>query len=115
MQHVPYLLDAIMDLKGWGLMGTKVIHTFIGRWVLPLKMRHHPKWVFRGPTDPTIKSRVTIHKDDLDKWVMKVMGEYIMGRGTGSPQKPSAPTILHQQTDLSLAWSHTRPKFLLMR
>ena len=54
---MPYLLDAIMDLKGRGLTGTRVIHTFIGRRVLPLKMRHHPKWEFRGPTDPRIRSR----------------------------------------------------------
>ena len=37
--HVPNLLDAIKDR---GLTGMRVIHTFIGRWVLPLKMRHHP-------------------------------------------------------------------------
>ena len=27
--------------------------------------------------------RVTIHKDDLDQLVMKVMGEYMMDRGRG--------------------------------
>jgi len=80
---VPYLLDAIIDLKGQGLIGTRVIHTFIGRRVLPLKMRHHPQWEFQGPTDPTIESRVTIHEDDLDQWVMKVMGEYMMDHGRG--------------------------------
>jgi len=42
MQDVPYLLDVIKDLKDWGLMGTRVIRTFIGCQVLPLKMRHHP-------------------------------------------------------------------------
>ena len=26
---------------------------------------------------------VTIHEDDLDQWVMKVMGEYTMDRGIG--------------------------------
>ena len=41
-QDVPYLLDAIEDLKAQGLMGTSVICTFIGHRVLPLKMRHHP-------------------------------------------------------------------------
>ena len=40
--HVPNLLDVIKDLKDWGLIGTRVIHTFIGHRVLPLKMRHHP-------------------------------------------------------------------------
>jgi hypothetical protein len=40
--RVPNLLDAIKDLKDWGLAGTRVIRTFIGYWVLPLKMRHHP-------------------------------------------------------------------------
>ena len=40
--HVPNLLDAIKDLKDQGLMGMRVIHTFIGYRVLPLKMRHHP-------------------------------------------------------------------------
>jgi hypothetical protein len=39
---VPKLLDAIKDVKGQGLMGSRVIHTFIGHRVLPLKMRHHP-------------------------------------------------------------------------
>ena len=29
MQDAPYLLVAIMDLKGRGLTGTRVIHTFI--------------------------------------------------------------------------------------
>ena len=33
--------------------------------------------------DPTIESRVTIHVDDLDQWVMKVMGEYTLDRGRG--------------------------------
>ena len=42
MQGAPYLLDVIMDLKGQGLTGMRVIHTFIGLWVLPLKMRHQP-------------------------------------------------------------------------
>ena len=41
-QDVPYLLDAIKDLKDRGLTGMRVIRTFIGRRVLPLKMRHHP-------------------------------------------------------------------------
>jgi len=45
-QGVPYLLDVIKDLKGQGLMRMRVIHTFIGRWVLPLKMRHHHPWEF---------------------------------------------------------------------
>ena len=40
--HVPNLLDAIKDLKDRGLTGMRVIRTFIGRRVLPLKMRHHP-------------------------------------------------------------------------
>ena len=40
--HVPNLLDAIKDLKDQGLMGTRVIHTFISHRVFPLKMRHHP-------------------------------------------------------------------------
>ena len=44
--HVPNLLDVIKDLKDWGLIGTRVIHTFIGHRVLPLKMRHHPQWEF---------------------------------------------------------------------
>ena len=92
---MPYLLDAIMDLKGQGLMGIRVICTFIGRQVLSLKMRHYPQWVFRGLTDPTIESRVTIYEDDLDQWVMKVMGEYMMDRGRGRPWWPSALTILH--------------------
>ena len=65
--YVPNLLDAIKDLKDQGLMRMRVIHTFIGRRVLPLKMRRHPQWEFRGPTDPTIESRVTIHEDDLDQ------------------------------------------------
>ena len=93
--HVPNLLDTINDLKDQGLMGTRVIHTFIGHWVLPLKTRHHPQWEFRGPTDPTIESWVTIHEDDLDQRVMKVMGEYTLDRVRGSPWRPSAPTILH--------------------
>ena len=42
MHHVPNLLDVIKDLKDRGLMGTRVIRTFIGYLVLPLKMRHHP-------------------------------------------------------------------------
>jgi hypothetical protein len=63
--------------------------------VLSLKMRHHPQWEFRGPTDPTIKSRVTIHEDDLDQWVMKVMGEYMLDHGKGSPRRPLASAILH--------------------
>ena len=33
--------------------------------------------------DPTIESRVTIHEDDLDQRVMKVMGEYTMDCGRG--------------------------------
>jgi len=66
-EEVPYLLDAIKGPKDWGLTGMRVIHTFIGRRVLPLKMRRHPQWEFRGPTDPTIESRVTIHEDDLDQ------------------------------------------------
>ena len=41
MQDVPYLLDAIMDLKVLGLMRMRVIYTFICRQILPLKMRHH--------------------------------------------------------------------------
>ena len=41
-QHVPNLLDVIKDLKDLGLTGTRVIRTFIGHRVLPLKMRHHP-------------------------------------------------------------------------
>ena len=64
--HVPNLLDASNDLKDRGLMRTRVIHTFIGHRVLSLKMRHHPQWEFRGPTYPTIESRVTICEDDLD-------------------------------------------------
>ena len=42
--HVPNLLDAIKDLKDQGLTGTWVIHTFIDRRILPLKIRHHPQW-----------------------------------------------------------------------
>ena len=33
--------------------------------------------------DPTIESRVTIYEDDLDQWVMKVMGAYMMDHGRG--------------------------------
>jgi hypothetical protein len=33
--------------------------------------------------DPTIESRVTIREDDLDQWVMKVMGEYTLDHGRG--------------------------------
>ena len=80
---MPYLLDAIMDLKGRGLKDMRVNRTFIGHWVLPLKMRHQPQWEFRGPTDPTIESRVTIHEDDLDQRVMNVMREYTLDRGRG--------------------------------
>jgi hypothetical protein len=40
--HVPNLLDAIKDLKDRDLTRMKVIYTFIGHWVLSLKMRHHP-------------------------------------------------------------------------
>jgi hypothetical protein len=86
-QHVPNLLDEIKDLKDQGLMGTRVIRTFIGHRVLPLKMRHHPQWEFRGPMDPTIESRVTIREDDLDQWVMKVMGEYMWDHGRGESPK----------------------------
>ena len=43
---MPNLLDAIKDLKDQGLMGRRVIRTFIGHRVLPLKMRHHPQWEF---------------------------------------------------------------------
>ena len=77
-------------------MGMRVIHTFVGHWVLPLKMRHHPQWEFRGPMDPRIELWVTIHEDDLDQRVMKVMGEYTLDRGRGSPWRPSVPAILHQ-------------------
>jgi hypothetical protein len=41
--HVTNLLDAIKDLKDRGLTGTRVIRTFIGHQVLPLKIRHHPQ------------------------------------------------------------------------
>jgi len=78
---VPNLLDAIKNLKDQGLTGTRVIRTFIGRRVLPLKMRHHPQWELRGQPNPIIESRVTIREDDLDQRVMKVMGEYMMDRG----------------------------------
>ena len=44
--HVPNLLDAIKDLKDWGLTGMRVIRTFIGRRVLPSKIKHHPQWEF---------------------------------------------------------------------
>jgi hypothetical protein len=111
---VPYLLDEIKDLKDHGLMGTRVICTFIDHRVLPWKMRHHPSWELRGLKDPAIESRVTIRKDDLDQLVMDVMGVYMLDRGKGSPQRPSALAILHRQTDLSSAWSHTC-QFLLMR
>ena len=40
--HMPNLLDVIKDMKDQGLMGMRVIHTFIGYRILPLKMRHHP-------------------------------------------------------------------------
>ena len=33
--------------------------------------------------DHTIESRVTIREDDLDQWVMKVMGEYTLDCGRG--------------------------------
>ena len=33
--------------------------------------------------DPTIESRVTIHEDDLDQLVMKVMREYTLDCGRG--------------------------------
>jgi hypothetical protein len=59
----------------------RVICTFIGHRVLPMKMRHHHQWEFQGPTDPTIESRVTICKDDLDQRVMKVIGEYMLDCG----------------------------------
>jgi hypothetical protein len=111
---VPYLLDEIKDLKDQGLTGTRVIHTFIDHWVLPLKMRHHTPWELRGLKDPAIELRVTIRKDDLDQLVMDVMGVYMLDRGRGSPQRPSALAILHRQTDLSSAWSHTC-QFLLIR
>ena len=42
--HVPNLLDLIKDLKDRGLTRTRMIRSFIGHWVLPLKMRHHPQW-----------------------------------------------------------------------
>ena len=113
--HVPNLLDVIKDLKDWGLMGTRVKRTFISCQVLPLKIRHLPQWEFRGPTNPTIESRVTIREDDLDQQVMKVMGEYTLDCGRGSPQRPLAPTILCRQMDLSLARTHTRCQFLLTR
>ena len=45
-QCVSYLLDAIKDLKGHSLTRTRVIHTFIGGRVFPLKMRHHHLWEF---------------------------------------------------------------------
>ena len=109
------MLDVIKDLKGQGLMGMSVIRTFIGRRVLPLKMRHHHQWEFQGSTNPTIESRVTIREDDLDQWVMKVMGEYTLDHERGSPRRPLAPGILHGQTDLSSAWSHTHRQFLLTR
>jgi hypothetical protein len=93
--HVPTLLDAIKDLKDWGLTGMRVIRTFIGCRVLPLKMRQHPQWPFQGPKDPTIELMVTISEDDLDQRVMKVMGDYTMDRGQWSPRWPSAPAIVH--------------------
>ena len=37
--------------------------------------------------DPTIESRVTICEDDLDQWVMKVMGEYTLDHGRGESPK----------------------------
>ena len=54
------MLDAIKGLKDQGLTVMRVIRTFIGRWVLPLKMTHHPQWEFQGSMDPTIESRVNI-------------------------------------------------------
>jgi hypothetical protein len=65
--------------------------------------------------DPTIESRVTIREDDLDQRVMKDMGDYTLDHGGRSPRRPSALTILHRQTDLSLTWSHARHQLLLMR
>ena len=85
---MPNLLDAIKDLKDRGLTRTRVIYTFISHWVLPLKMRHHPQWEFRGLMDPTIESRVTIREDDLDQWLMKAMGEHTPDHGRGSPHRP---------------------------
>jgi len=41
-QHLRLLLDAIEDLKDWGLTTPRVIHTFFSHRVLPLKMRGHP-------------------------------------------------------------------------
>ena len=44
--HLRLLMDAIKDLKDWGLTTSSVIRTLISRWVLPLKMRGHPHWEF---------------------------------------------------------------------
>ena len=35
------------------------------------------------PADPIIELRVTIHEDDLNQWVIKVMGEYMLDHGRG--------------------------------
>ena len=48
-----------------------------------------------------------IREDDQDQRVTMVMGEYVMDHGRGSPHWPSAPAILHRQTDLSSARSLT--------
>ena len=40
--HVPNLLDAIKDLKDRGLTGPRVTRTFLGRRVLPFKLRDRP-------------------------------------------------------------------------
>jgi len=43
--------------------------------------------------DPMIKSRVTIHEDDLDQRVMNVMREYMLDPGRG--ESPEAFSIDH--------------------
>ena len=43
------------------------------------------------PADPIIELRVTIHEDDLNQWVIKVMGEYTLDPVRGeSPEAFSA-------------------------
>ena len=68
--------------------GDPYLHRLLGP---PLEDEAPPLVGVSRPTYPTIESRVTIRKDDLDQWAMKVMGEYTLDRGWGeSPEAFSA-------------------------
>lgn len=102
--QVNFLLEGMARLRDQGLVGAKLVHVFIRRWIQPCRLRRNGLWAYSGQGDPDRNSPDALTHEDIRTYVGAIT------EGASSSSSWSAdPTALSASL---LSYLVSRPCFL---